>query len=67
MHYEEELEVSGWQIGVGLGCKFSHLMQRFVVGEAGVRELFGRGDFFQDSRHGCAYCWRHLAAIGGVL
>merc|ERR550532_700190 len=32
-----------------------YLLQRFVVGEAGVRELFGRGDFFQDSSH-CAYC-----------
>ena len=26
---------------VALGCKFSHLVQRFVVGEAGVGELFG--------------------------
>merc|ERR550532_1036708 len=31
------------------------LLPGFVVGEAGVRELFGRGDFFQDSSH-CAYC-----------
>ena len=55
------------EVAVRLDRKFSHLVQRFVVGEAGIGELFGRGDFFQDSSH-CAYCCWHLAVwVNSVL
>ena len=52
---EESIWLNMKEVAVRLDRKFSHLVQRFVVGEAGIGELFGRGDFFQDSSH-CAYC-----------